>query len=195
MSTPLSKVKRPVAPAVLLALGLLVSLTLAALVLLGAGQLGRGTIAARPTSIPGRTASGQPAPDFTATALDGTTIRLSDLRGHPVALNFWATWCGPCRLEMPELEAAQARYHDSGLVILAVNAGESAEDIRAYVDELGLALTVILDLQGAVLDLYEVRALPTTIWIDGEGIIRAEHLGPLDAQLIDRYIGDLLDSE
>lgn len=195
MDTPLFKVKRPAAPAVLLALGLLVSLTLAALVLLGVGRLGREAIAVQPTSIPGRAVSGQPAPDFTATTLDGATLRLSDLRGHPVALNFWATWCGPCRLEMPELEAAQARYRDSGLVILAVNAGESAEDIQAYVEELGLTLTVILDLQGAILDLYEVRALPTTVWVDGEGIIRAEHLGPLDAQLIDRYIGDLIGSE
>ncbi len=192
MSAPLSANRGRPALATLLALGLFMSLGLAALIVLGGEQPGRGTSVAGPTPIVGQVAPGQPAPDFTATTLNGETIRLSDLRGHPVALNFWATWCGPCRLEMPELEAAQSRYREAGLVILTINAGEDAEKVQAYLDELGLTLTVVLDPQGTLLDLYEVRALPTTVWIDEEGFIRAEHLGPLDAALIDRYVGELL---
>lgn len=194
MSAPFSTNRRLHALVTLLALGLFTSLGLAALMLLGAGRLLGGASTVGSTPIADRIAPGQPAPDFTATTLDGTTIRLSDLRGHPVALNFWATWCGPCRLEMPELEAAQARYRETGLMILAINAGEDAEVVQAYLDELGLTLTVVLDPEGAILDLYEVRALPTTVWIDGEGFIRAEHLGPLDATRIDQYMGELLGS-
>jgi thiol-disulfide isomerase/thioredoxin len=174
--------------AVLLTLGVLVGLAMAAVVLISPA---RSAGLAAPTPVPDLIAPGKPALDFSAFTPQGDSVRLSDLRGHPVALNFWATWCGPCEVEMPELERAQARYTSVGLVILAVNAGERAADVQAYMQELGLTFPAVLDPDGAIGSLYEVRVFPTTIWIDSEGIIRAEHLGPLTAEQIDRYMSDV----
>src|SRR5574341_349669 len=161
--------------------GLMAALTI------GAAGMGLRSGQRPPTSIPDPVAVGQPAPDFAARTPSGEEIRLSSLRGSPVVLNFWATWCGPCRVEMPELQSASSRYADAGLVILGVNAGEPADVVEAYMDELNLTFDTILDPDGVVVDLYEVWAFPTTFWIDAGGIIRAEHLGPLTREFIDRY--------
>ena len=100
---------------------------------------------------------GKPAPDFTAETLGGDTITLGDLRGSPVALNFWATWCVPCTVEMPALESAAARYADQNLVVLAVNAGEPANVVGAFMDEYNLTFPALLDPDGGILDLYAIR--------------------------------------
>jgi len=137
-----------------------------------------------PTPIPDRVSEGKPAPDFTGRTTNGEMISLSDYRGSSVAVNFWATWCAPCRVEMPALQAA----YDAGKVtVLAVNAGEPEDAIQAYMDELGLTFPAVLDPSGDILDLYGVRVFPTTVWVDRQGIVRAEHLGPLTADLIDQY--------
>jgi peroxiredoxin len=143
--------------------------------------------------IPDRISAGRPAPDFTGQLLDGETVRLSDLRGQAVALNFWASWCAPCRVEMPVLQAAYERHAESGLVILAVNVGEDAQTVSTAVLELGLALPIVLDPEGDVSELYEVRPLPTTVWIDPDGVIRAEHFGALTEDTIEDYIADVMD--
>lgn len=142
-------------------------------------------------SIPDRVAVGQPAPDFVAQNPDGKMLRLSDFQGSIVALNFWATWCVPCRVEMPELDSAARRFQDKHLVVLGVNAGEDAAQVKAYVTELGLNFQTVLDLNGTVIDQYEIRAFPTTIWIDSKGVVRAKHLGALTREYIDRYVSDL----
>ncbi len=181
----------PVGLAVLLGVGLLAGLAMGILTASNPQRMlsgGRGL----PTPIPDVVSEGRPAPDFTAQTADGGSITLSDLRGRPVALNFWATWCAPCRVEMPALQAASERYADDGLAILAVNAGESAEAVNEYMQELGLTFPAVLDSDGQIVDLYEVRVFPTTVWIDADGIIRAEHFGPLDDDLIDRTMGDLV---
>jgi cytochrome c biogenesis protein CcmG/thiol:disulfide interchange protein DsbE len=108
-----------------------------------------------------------------------------------VILNFWATWCAPCRVEMPALQAASERYADQGVVLLAVNASESRDQVADYMDELGLTFPAVLDPQGEIIDLYEVRVFPTTIWIDAEGVVRAEHYGALDDALIDDYLAEI----
>lgn len=152
---------------------------------LAAGALGQ--LAAAPDKV----TVDQAAPDFVSQTPDGKSVRLSDLKGSMVALNFWATWCGPCRVEMPELDDAAKRYSDSHLVILGVNAGEDAAQVQNYVQQLGLSFQTVLDQNGTIIDQYDVRAFPTTIWIDAKGVVRAKHLGPLTRDFIDRYVTDL----
>ncbi len=120
---------------------------------------------------------GQVAPDFTATLLDGTPVALSDYRGSIVILNFWATWCGPCRVEMPEFQVA----YETGLddfTILAVNLMETPEQIQVFVDELGLIFPIALDPRGEINNQFDITAYPSTYVIDRQGVIRVVHYGP-----------------
>lgn len=123
------------------------------------------------------------APDFTLTYADGRQLRLSDLRGIPVVLNFWATWCTPCKAEMPEL---QALYVEAGegasFELLAVNMREAAGPAADFGADLGLSFPLVIDIEGALATSYRVTALPTTIIIDADGIVREQHLGPLDRE-------------
>jgi cytochrome c biogenesis protein CcmG/thiol:disulfide interchange protein DsbE len=119
-------------------------------------------------------------------------MALEELRGSPIALNFWAIWCDPCRLEMPELQSAATRYADQGLVVLGVNAAEPPNQVQAFMDELKLTFPTVIDETGRIAIQYGVYAFPTTIWIDAQGVIRARHIGPLSRQDIDRYVADLL---
>jgi peroxiredoxin len=131
-----------------------------------------------------------PAPDFELENLSGEIVRLSDYRGSPVLLNFWATWCGPCRVEMPVFQ----QYQDepgSDLVVLAVNFDEPARDVQAFVDEFGLSFPVLLDPGAKVNNLYRVRSYPTTLFIDPEGVIRYRHFGAISERQIEQYLGEL----
>jgi peroxiredoxin len=121
---------------------------------------------------------GSLAPDFLLATLDGGEVRLSDLRGRGVILNLWATWCAPCRKEMPQFVEAYDRYHDEGLEIVALNVQESASIIQPFVDDFGIDFTVALDKRGAVSDDYRIIGLPTTYFIDREGVLRAAFQGP-----------------
>lgn len=129
---------------------------------------------------------GQQAPDFTTDLLDGTPISLSDYRGKVVLLNFWATWCGPCRVEMPEFQRIFVERETDDFVVLAVNLMETPEQIQAYIDELGLTFPIALDPDGDHNQLFNVLAYPTTYVIDPEGVIRIKHAGPVNvAQVAD----------
>jgi peroxiredoxin len=181
----------PLGLVVLIGVGLLAGVVMAALTLVNpAATLGSGGSGV-PTPVPDRVAEGQPAPEFTAETVSGEQVALSDYAGRPVILNFWATWCAPCRVEMPALQAASERYADQGVVVLAVNALESRDRVMAFMDELGLTFPAVLDPKGEIIDLYEVRVFPTTIWIDDQGVVRAEHLGALDDALIDDYLAEI----
>jgi peroxiredoxin len=128
--------------------------------------------------LPPAPAVGHPAPDFTLTTVTGETFTLSALRGRPVVLNFWATWCPPCRAELPELQAASGRL--AGQVqIVGVDQGESASQVQAFADGLGLNFTMPLDTATTVSRLYGVRSLPTTFFIDRSGVIRQIQIGPM----------------
>lgn len=132
---------------------------------------------------------GAAAPNFISTDLDGNVIELSELQGQPVILNFWATWCAPCKLEMPELDAAYATYQEQNLAILAVNREESPDTIRPYFyDEMGLAFTPVLDEDGLVANLYGILVMPTTFFINPDGLITAIHRGPLTQNQIQEYL-------
>jgi thiol-disulfide isomerase/thioredoxin len=120
---------------------------------------------------------GASAPDFSWVTPDGPTTRLSALRGHPVVLNFWATWCVPCRTEMPLLDAA-AKETDAAF--LEVDLEENAPAVRAFFDQLQLThLSPLVDTDGAILRRWGVVSLPTTFFVDGDGIVRVVEIGPL----------------
>lgn len=129
----------------------------------------------------------QPAPDFTLTNLDGESLDTGDLRGKNVLINFWATWCGPCRQEMPMLETA-SEEHASELVVLAVNIGEEPWRVKQFMHDLGLNFEVLMDENNQVQDLFRVRAYPTTYLIDTQGVVRAQHVGLLSETQLEKYL-------
>ncbi len=120
---------------------------------------------------------GKLAPDFQLSDLDGQSVSLSDFRGQPVLVNFWATWCGPCRYEMPFLQRIHEEQAVNGLVVLGVNLGESPDEVREFMGEFGLSFTTLLDSRQEVGLMYNVRAIPTTLLIDGNGVIRDRKVG------------------
>jgi thiol-disulfide isomerase/thioredoxin len=131
-----------------------------------------------------------PAPDFSLQTLSGDTVTLSDYAGRVVLINYWATWCIPCRAEMPLLQKYADQYPDK-LVVLAVNNGEREVDVEAFIREQDLTLPVLLDPDAAVSDLYRVRGFPTTMFIDRDGKIRYQHIGILSEDRLVAYLSEL----
>ena len=136
------------------------------------------------------------APDFTLDTLDGNKVTLSELRGKIVVVNFWATWCPPCREETPALEKSYEQYKDSGMVILGVDLTnqDALSDVKAFVQEFSLTYPILLDRDGTVSNtLYQIRGLPTTFFINREGIIRTVVVGgPMSETFIRSKIEALL---
>jgi peroxiredoxin len=132
----------------------------------------------------------EPAPAFDLTSLSGEQVYLEDYRGQVVVLNFWATWCAPCRLEMPAFQSRSTLYPDE-IVVVAINNAEDPQDIQTFVDELRLDFEILLDPDAAVQRLYLVRGYPTTFIIDQEGVIRVQHVGLINEDQLDRYLADL----
>lgn len=137
--------------------------------------------------LPTGTQRGQQAPDFSTTLVDGTPVNLSDYRGQIVILNFWATWCPPCRTEMPEFQAA-AEFYGDDLVILAVNILETPDLIQPFADELGLTIPLALDLDGSINQTYQVTGYPTSYLIDADGVISAVNVGPITLATIEQWV-------
>ncbi|WP_217588018.1 redoxin domain-containing protein [Lentibacillus saliphilus] len=127
---------------------------------------------------------GDLAPDFELTTLKGETVKLSDYRGKRVFLNFWATWCGPCRAEMPDME----QFHiNKNVVILAVNLTESEskrEDVPQFVEDFELTFPILMDEETEVAHLYKIQPIPTTYLIDSNGIIHRKAFGALNYELM-----------
>jgi len=127
---------------------------------------------------------GKYAPDFMFKNPEGETTSLSDFRGNSVVLNFWATWCGPCKFEMPLIQelANDAATTDIGLILMTVNSGESADTVAKFMIEKGFSFPVLLDTQKGIGRAYNVRAIPTTFFIDKDGIIRDIKVGAFTAE-------------
>ena len=120
---------------------------------------------------------GEPAPDFKLQNLDGQYISLSDLRGKPVLINFWATWCPPCRDEMPYLQKIYEEWSGKGLVVLAIDIGESHSKVKEFLKTHNLSLPVLLDTKENVGRKYNITAIPTSFLIDSDGVIREKIIG------------------
>jgi peroxiredoxin len=117
------------------------------------------------------------APDFTLKSKENGNIKLSEQRGNIVLVNFWASWCGPCRDELPEMEALYQEYQDLGFEILAINVDDEASKADVLLDDIEVSFPVLYDTLGDVSKLYDVNAMPTTVMIDRDGNQRLVHLG------------------
>ncbi len=129
---------------------------------------------------------------FALTDLDGRPIRLADLRGRGVWLNFWASWCPPCQAETPTLRTMDEQYRDRGLSLVAIQVQQTVDDGRSYVERYGLGFTIGADVSAAVFRTYRVYALPTQFFIDPQGVIRAVVNGPLDDASARRFVEAIL---
>jgi len=152
-------------------------------------------VAEIPEGTAGMPQVGEKAPDFPALDLAGNRVNLADFAGQPVIINFWATWCAPCLIEMPALQAAFEQFQDEGLVILALNREENAETVTAYFyDELGLTFTPLLDQEAIAANMFGVLNMPTTYFVDATGNIAAVHRGPMTLGQIEGYLAETLPS-
>ena len=133
---------------------------------------------------------GSPAPDFELESLTGERLKLSSKRGIPVVINFWATWCAPCVLEMPGIERTYAKYPGKFSVI-AVNAGESSFRVHQFAKDIGITFDVLMDPDNKIQQLYKVSGYPTTFILDSRGIIRVKYVGSLDEDQLVKYISQL----
>lgn len=134
----------------------------------------------------------QRAPDFALPTPAGETVRLSDYAGQVVLVNMWATWCPPCKAEMPTLNAFYEAHWAEGFVVLAVNSQEDAALVRDFIQANGFTFPVLLDENAAVMERYNVRGLPTSFVIDREGVIRYVQPGEITRQQLEAVIGPLL---
>lgn len=128
---------------------------------------------------------GKPLADFSLQTLDGRTVQLSDYRGRTVLINVWATWCPPCRREMPDLHALYLRYQPSGVELLALNAGESPDLVEEYIQQSGFTFPVLLDPGTEVLNQLGIHDYPTTILVDPQGVVQVLHIGLLTPAAMD----------
>jgi len=129
---------------------------------------------------------------FTLTDLEGNPIRLAELRGRAVWVNFWASWCPPCQSETPILREIDQRYRDRGLTLVAVQVQQTVDDGLGYADRYGLEYVIGADVSGAIFRTYRVYALPTQFFIDPDGVIRAVVNGPLDLDGASRLVDSIL---
>jgi len=139
--------------------------------------------------------AGRAAPNFELTTLDGGTIRLSSMRGRIVFVNFWATWCEPCKREMPAFQRFMQSQGEDGAVILAVNIGDKPEDIRKFLEDYNVSgVPVLLDSDYEVQTAYYADLYPTTFVIDPAGIVRDMHLGEMTLNDLNSYVDQIRSS-
>ncbi|MFC1903230.1 TlpA family protein disulfide reductase [Chloroflexota bacterium] len=122
---------------------------------------------------------GRMAPDFTLLDMDGNEVGLSEFRGKVVLVNFWATWCPPCRAEMPDIESLYQEYKDKDVVVIGVDLREGEDKVRRFVQDGGYNWIFTMDATGKVGSEYRVRAIPTSFFLDKDGIIKAIHIGTM----------------
>jgi thiol-disulfide isomerase/thioredoxin len=141
---------------------------------------------------------GRTPPDFVLQTPDGDSMRFSDLRGKPVLVNFWASWCTPCRQEMPEIVRASAKHADSGLVVVAVDLQENADAVREFAGDFGMTFPIVIDRNGQVADAWRiggpVEGIPASYFVDADGVVRARSYGPMTEKTIEENLALILGS-
>ncbi len=142
---------------------------------------------------PGGIRKGQQAPAFSLEDLDGAQVSLAAFRGRPVLINFWASWCPPCRAEMPELQRVYASQGSDGLMILAVNLStqDNLDDVRRFVAEQGLTFPILLDSEQAVTAAYRVNPLPTSVFVTPEGKVHLVQIGQMDRGFVESVLREM----
>jgi peroxiredoxin len=124
------------------------------------------------------------APDFTLPDLASNAVSLSALKGQVVLITIWATWCPPCRAEMPTIQATYEQYHGRGFTVLAINQAEDSRSVAAFMQQYGLTFPALLDSESTVSQSYQVRALPSSFFVDRSGIVRVVYRGPMPRSII-----------
>lgn len=154
---------------------------------IGAGTegLGIGDVAPELGGAPG-------AGGTTLRGLDGQAVSLASLRGRPVWINFWATWCPPCQQETPDLRETFEAHRGDGLALVSIDVQEDPATVRAYAERYGLRYTVALDLTGSTVATYRVFGLPTHYFIDRDGIIRDRYFGPLTREQMEQRLAAII---
>jgi peroxiredoxin len=154
--------------------------------------------ATQQAELPPNPKEGFTAPDFTLELLEGGEITLSDLRGNPVIINFWATWCGPCREEMPAIEKVYRDYKDLGLVVIGLNltSQDTEQAVTAFIQEFDLTFPIALDRNASASYKYQLKGLPTTYFINSQGVIQSVVVGgPMSETLIQSRVEALFQDE
>lgn len=137
---------------------------------------------------------GEIAPDFTVQDIDGNLHKLSDFRGRPVWINFWASWCPPCRAENPDIQAVYDANRDAGLVVLGIAIGEDTGTVKDYAGRAGLTYTIGLDGGTDIAAAYRIVGIPTHYFIDKDGILRDWRIGSLSKDTMETKVGDIMAS-
>jgi cytochrome c biogenesis protein CcmG, thiol:disulfide interchange protein DsbE len=138
---------------------------------------------------------GDPAPEFALADLDGNPLRLSDLRGRPVVVNFWASWCGPCVEEFPILQQALARHRADGLVVIGVVVRDNSEAARGFMTRMGAGWPAAMDPGEDVARRFGIYAPPETFFIGADGLVAGRQIGQLTAAELDRQLALILGKE
>lgn len=144
------------------------------------------------TGQPASAEPGRAAPDFRLTTLDGKSVRLSDLQGKTVLVNFWATWCAPCRQEMPEIVKAYNANHARGFEVVSVDEQEDPATVKKWVDAFEMSFPVALDTSGQVGQTFRAGSqFPTSLWIDPKGVVTDVRYGPMSEDFINQHLAGL----
>ena len=134
----------------------------------------------------------QPAPELTLFDLDGNEVSLKDFLGEVILVNNWATWCPPCREEMPEFKAYYDKYKDQGFQVIAIEAGEPEAEVRNFVEQAGLDFVILLDPENKSLITFQHNSLPNSFVIDRKGNLRLAWLGAINGPTLEKYVTPLL---
>jgi len=132
------------------------------------------------------------APDFQLQELTGSPLKLSDFKGKPVVLNFWATWCAACKVEMPALESLYLQHKSEGLTVLGINFKEDSPTIQSFISKGNFSWPILLDQAGDIASNYRIIGYPTTLYLDRQGVIRAIQIGGLDKAGLEEYLAKIL---